>query len=112
VANSGGLIGEAFRSAGFCFCGFFLAVFWSRGGFQGTQKATGDSGDFVNGALKRVFVRFGGLIEACDFSHKLERGGAHLVIGDRRIEIEERFNVSAHGHQLAFRGGRIARNAG
>jgi len=35
-------------------------------------------------------------VKAADFADKLERGGADLVGSHRRVEVEKRFDISAH----------------
>jgi hypothetical protein len=66
------------------------------GGALVSREAGRNGGDFVDGRLEGFFVRLGGLVEAGDFSDELERSRADFVIGDRRIEIEERSYISAH----------------
>ena len=46
--------------------------------------------------LKCGFVGLGRLVEAADLAHELERGGANLLVGYGRIEVEEHFDVAAH----------------
>ena len=46
-------------------------------------------------------VRLRGLGEAADLPHELQRRGAHLAVGDRRLEIEQGLDVSAHAASLA-----------
>jgi hypothetical protein len=90
------LAGEALGGAGFGFGRFLFAILGRGAGFEGPEEADGDGGDFVDGRLEGCFVRLGWLVEAGDFSDELERSRADFVIGDRRIEIEERFYISAH----------------
>jgi hypothetical protein len=94
--REGGLVGEALGSAGLGFGCFLLAIPGRRTGSERAQEAVRDSGNFVDGRLEGLFVRLGWFVETCDFPHELERSGANLVIGDWRLEIEERSYVSAH----------------
>jgi hypothetical protein len=105
-------VGEALCGTCFGFRGFLFAILGRRGRFERTQEAIGDGGNLVNGRLESLLIRFGRLIEARDFSNKLERSGVDFFISDRRIEIEEGSYISAHGHQLAFRRGTNARSSG
>ena len=57
----------------------------------------GGGGDLLHGGLEGGFVRLGGAGEAADLPHELQGGVADLRAGDRRIEVEERLDVSAHG---------------
>jgi len=43
--------------------------------------------------LEGFLVGFGGLVEAGDLSHELQRGRANFVFRYRRIEIEKRFDI-------------------
>lgn len=60
------------------------------------EETLGGSGDFFDGAVERGGVGLRWLVEAGDFAHELERGGANFVGSDGWIEIEERFDVAAH----------------
>ena len=53
----------------------------------------------MDGALKRLLVGLGGLGEAADLAHVLQRGGIDLISGNGRIEVVEDADVSAHGAQ-------------
>src|SRR5262245_8677726 len=74
---------------------FFPAARW-RAGLERVQQSAGDLGNFLNRAVERGFVGLGGLVEAADFSHKLERGGANFVFSNGRREIKQVFDISAH----------------
>jgi hypothetical protein len=52
--------------------------------------------NFVYGSDERSLVGFGGLIEAADFSHELQRRSPDLFLVDGRIEVKKRFDISAH----------------
>lgn|GEM_PF-6630604 len=52
--------------------------------------------DLLNGAIERRFVRVRGLTEARELADELNGCRADLVVGRRRIEVEERANVATH----------------
>ena len=60
------------------------------------EEAEGDGGNFVDGGLEGGLVGFGGLVEAGDFADELERGVVNFFGSYGWIEVEERFDVSAH----------------
>ena len=87
---------ESFEIAGSCFgCFFFPASGW-RGGGEGCEKARGDSGYFFDGGEEGGFVGLGGFVEAADLSDELQGRGMDFLVGDRRVEVEEHFDVPAH----------------
>ncbi len=61
------------------------------------EKTGADGGDFVDGCVEGGFVCLGGLVEAADLPDELQRGVANLQVGHGWIEVEEVFDVSAHG---------------
>ena len=67
-----------------------------RGGCQGMEQPRGGAGDFVNGSVERGFVGFGGMVEAGDFANELKGSSVDFFRGDRGIEVEEVFDISAH----------------
>src|SRR5580693_3832990 len=87
---------KSFGAARLGFCRFFFAIFRSGGGFERLQKPGGCRSNFIDGSEKRGFVGLGRFVEARDFPHKLEGGGADLFRSYRRIEIVERLDISAH----------------
>ena len=60
------------------------------------QQARRDGCDFLYGCLEYGLIRLRRLIEAADLPYKLERGGANLLFGDGRVEVEECFDIPAH----------------
>src|SRR5207302_1967809 len=74
-----------------------LPVATRRSCFQGMQQPRRGAGEFVNGRVESCFVGFRRMVEAGDFPHELQGSGAHFFRRDRRIEIEKRFDVAAHG---------------
>src|SRR5690606_21530685 len=55
-----------------------------------------DGGDFVDGFIERGFVRLRRSGGSANLAHELERGGANLLVGGWRLEVEQRLDVSAH----------------
>jgi hypothetical protein len=91
---------ESLGGAGLGLGGFLFAIFrWSRRR-QRSQEASGDGGDIVDSGVEGGFIGLRWFGEAADFADELEGGGADFVLGDGRIEIEERFDISAHVSQL------------
>ena len=68
-----------------------------RGGFQGMEQAGRGADDLIDGGVERVFVGFGRMVHACDLPDELEGRCAYLFRRHRRIEVEKRFDVAAHG---------------
>ena len=60
------------------------------------QEAPRDPGYFLDRVKKRGFIRLGRLVETGDFPYELQRSSADFFVSDWRIEIEERFYISAH----------------
>jgi len=60
------------------------------------QEPSRDPRYFFDCAKKRRFICLGWLVETGDFPYELQRSSAHLFVSYWRIEIEERFDVSAH----------------
>ena len=50
----------------------------------------------VENAAKGGLIDLRGCVEAAQLAHELERGRADLVIGRRRIEIEQGLDAAAH----------------
>ena len=77
----------------------------SRGGRVGLERRSsrrGGRGDLVDGALECRLVRLRRLVEAAQLAHELQRGGADLVLGRGRLEIEQRADVAAHRVVLIY----------
>jgi len=87
---------EPGRGAGFGSRGYLFAIVRWCAAFQGMNQASGNSSDFIDGSVEYSFVCFRRFVEAADFSHELERSRTNLLVGDRRIEIEKRFDASAY----------------
>src|SRR5690606_27032798 len=56
-----------------------------------------DASDLVDGGVEGGLVDLRRLREAADLADVLECGGADLVVGRGRIEVEEGADVAAHG---------------
>lgn len=76
--------------------GFFFAVPRWRGCLERAQQAGGRCGNFIDGAHESSFVGFRRFVEPADLSYELQRRCTDLVIGNRRLEVEEHLDVSAH----------------
>jgi hypothetical protein len=90
------LIAKSFGGSGFRFSGFFFSIFWGCSCLEGMQQPPRDARYLLDCAKKRGFICLGRLVEAGDFSYELQGSCAHLFVSDWWIEIEERFDVSAH----------------
>jgi hypothetical protein len=72
------------------------------------EKTGADGSYFVDGGVEGGFVGFGGLVEAADLPDELQRGVANLRVGHGGVEVEEVFDVSAHGGNYRQSGYRLA----
>src|SRR5207247_7348466 len=77
--------------------GFNLTISRPRLGHQRIQQSPSGRGHLPHGAIERCLVGPWRFCEAGEFPHELERGVADLLVGRRRVEVEERPDVSAHG---------------
>src|SRR5208282_940641 len=87
---------ESFCGASSRLGGLFFAILRWRGRVQGMEKTSRDTGDFVNCRQERGFIGLRRFVKTGDFPHELERSRSHLLVGDRRIEVEKGFNIPAH----------------
>ncbi len=76
--------------------GDFLAAFRRRVGDQRVDQLARDDRDAVDRAVERVLVRLRRLGGPAQLPHELQRRGANLLVGRRRIEVEQLLDVSAH----------------
>ena len=58
-----------------------------------------DPGDGIDCGQERGFIRLRRFVKTADFSHELQRSGLNLFGRDRRVEIEQEFDVAAHSPQ-------------
>src|SRR6266436_6620585 len=93
---AGSLNAKSFGGARFGSCCFLITIFRRGAGFERLQKTCADSRNIIDSGEKRSFVGLRWFVEAGDFPHKLQRSGPDLFRSDRRIEIVERLDVSAH----------------
>ena len=70
---------------------------------QRVQQVRGGVRDLVDRAVERLLVGLRRLREAADLADVLQRGGADLVLGRRRLEVVERADVAAHAIQRTLR---------
>src|SRR5664280_101789 len=82
---------------GLCLCRFLFAILGHSSGFERAEKASRNTGDFFDGSVEGCFVWLRRLVEAADLSDKLEGSGLNFLLSDRRVEVEEDFDVPAHG---------------
>jgi hypothetical protein len=87
----------------FRFCGFLVAVLGRRARFERAQQAARNCGNLIHAGQERRFVGLRGLVEAGDFPYKLKGSCVDLVCVNRRIEIEQSFDIPAHSLSLQFR---------
>src|SRR5262249_51599630 len=87
--------------------GLELAVARRRVGDQRGQQPGAFSGDGVDGAVEGRLVGLRGPRKAADLADELQRGGADLVGGGRRIKVEQIVNASAHGIPHSLFGGLV-----
>src|SRR5271155_393677 len=87
---------ESLRGASLRLGRLFLAALWWRVGFERVEKTSRDGCYFIDCSQERSFIRFRRFVEAGDLSDELQRGGMNLVGVDRRIEVEQSFDVPAH----------------
>jgi len=119
-------VAESLNRPRLCLRGLLFSILWWCRRLQRTQKPLRDSRDFIDRCQKRVLIRLRRLRKPADLPYKLQRSGPHLFIRNRRIKIEQRLNIPAHGSdlgdQLFFRckphrsivqqtGGRVKRTA-
>src|SRR5271157_997988 len=93
MAQSGA---ESAKGASFGFSSHFFPRPGRRGGFERRKKTGRDGGYFIDRSEERCFVFPGRLGKTADLAHELKGSGSNLFAGDGRIEVEQRFDVSAH----------------
>jgi hypothetical protein len=100
--RGGILVAESLGGASFGLRGFFFAVLRRSSGFERTKQPGRDPGHFLDRGKECGLVRLRRLGEAADLSYKLQRRRPNLIVCDWRIEIEKRFDISAHFGSLLF----------
>src|SRR5580704_7369210 len=76
--------------------GLNLTVARRRLGMQRRQQAAGRGAHLVDGAVEGFGIGLRRLVEARKLAHELQRRGLDLILGGRRLEIEQRLDVAAH----------------
>src|SRR5437763_9175907 len=74
----------------------FLPALRRRGRLQRIEQPAADASNVGDGRIERRLVRPRRLVEAADLPDELQRGREDLFLRDRRLEVEERPDVSAH----------------
>src|SRR5580765_8373561 len=67
---------------------------------QRIDQAARDGSDILDGAIEHSLVCLRRRVEAAELAHELQRGIVHFGVGRGRIEVEQGFDVAAHGHRL------------
>src|SRR6202011_3596819 len=88
--------------AGARLAGFDLPVRRGLPRLERSKQAARDVGDLVDRLIKRRLVDLRRMREAAELTHELQRGGADFLLGRRRLEIEQRADVAAHGRLLIY----------
>jgi hypothetical protein len=84
------------RSASFRLCRLFFSILRRCVGFERTEKTSRDPCNGIDCGQERGFVSLRRPIKTADLSHELERSSANLIGIDRRLEVEEGFDIPAH----------------
>src|SRR5271165_7067928 len=69
---------------------------------QRGQEAPGCFRNLLDRAVECRFIGLRRLVETGELSHELQRGGVDLILGRRRLEIEQRLDVAAHYSSCSF----------
>src|SRR3954466_8238963 len=88
---------EALRRARLGAYGLDFTIARLGAGFQRIDQHARDPGHLDAGAVERHFIGLRGLVVAGELADELQRSRVDLVVGRRRGEIEQGFDVSAHG---------------
>src|SRR5436309_1474873 len=88
---------ESLENASSSARGFNLTISRPRLGHQRIQQSPSGRGHLPHGAIERCLVGPWRFCEAGEFPHELEGGVEDLLVGRRRVEVEQRLDVSAHG---------------
>src|SRR2546427_7558514 len=88
---------ESLDSASSSARGFNITISRPRLGHQRIQQSPSGRGHLPHRAIERCLVGPCRFCKAGEFPHELERGVADLLVGRRRVEVEQRLDVSAHG---------------
>src|SRR5262245_66176569 len=73
-----------------------FAIAWRTRGLKRRQQPARCLRHIIDGSIERGLVGLRGLREAAQLAHELECRGMNLVLGRRRLEVEQRANVASH----------------
>src|SRR5262245_284880 len=88
---------EALSRAGARLRRLDIAIPRRRGGDQGVEQLLGHFGHPVDGAVENRLVGLGGARRSAQLADELQRRGADLLFGGRRLEVVQGLDVAAHG---------------
>ncbi len=88
--------GKSQRRPGFCLGGFVFPISCRRRGFKRVEQSSRRGLDFIDCTKEARFVSLGRTVKTTDLADKLQRGSANLIACHRRLEVEQRSDVSAH----------------
>src|SRR5262249_39686399 len=100
--------------ASFRLGGFFFAVLRRGVRLERIDELARDGEDALDGFVEHVRVLAARFAGAAHFADELQRRRAALVVGRRRLEVEQRADVPAHGERAYLRRkrGPLSRNEG
>jgi hypothetical protein len=61
------------------------------------NQGMGRFSHLLHGEVEGCFVGFRGLVEAAQLAHELQGRSTNLLVRCRRLEVEQRLDISAHG---------------
>src|SRR5215813_3348033 len=76
--------------------GLDVAVAWRTGRGERSQQPPSGIGDIIDRLVERCLVRLRRGREPAQLSDELQRGGADLLLGRGRLEIEQSADIAAH----------------
>jgi hypothetical protein len=78
------------------FARFFFAIARRCSGMKRVEQSMGSVGDVVYRAIESGFICPRRARRAAQFAHELQRRRTNLVIGGRRLEIRQGFDIATH----------------
>jgi hypothetical protein len=88
--------GKSQGSARFRFGGFLFAISRGRVGLKRVEQLARRGLDFIDRAEESGFIGLGGSVKPAHLAHELQASRANLIVGHRRVEVEQGFDVAAH----------------